>query len=354
VSALFARVADLPLVIEEYALDRLERDVSSAFTRVSTIVRLFGAGLEGAGEDVVYDAPDHDILQEAGPVLPLAGSWTLGSFVDHLATLDPFPQPPVREVSRRYRAWTFESAALDLALRQAGRPLHEVLGREPRPVRFVVSLRLGGPDEPSSVAPLRRRLDRYPDLEFKLDPTNDWDDALVADVAATGAVESVDFKGHYSGTIVDVEPDPALYARVLRAFPSAWIEDPHSGVPAIDALLEPHRDRVSWDAPIHAVADIEALPWPPTMVNVKPSRMGGLRELFAAYEHCEARGIRMYGGGQFELGPGRGHIQYLASLFHPDGPNDVAPAEFNLVDPPEGLPHSPLAPAPGATGFRWG
>jgi L-alanine-DL-glutamate epimerase-like enolase superfamily enzyme len=354
VSALFDRVAGLPLVIEEYALDRLERDVSSSFTRVSTVVKLYGAGLEGVGEDVVYDAEDHDVLQEAGPVLPLAGDWTLGSFIDHFERLDPFPAPPVREVSRRYRAWTFESAALDLALRQAGKPLHEVLGREPRPVRFVVSLRLGGPDEPSSMAPLRARLDRYPDLEFKLDPTNDWTDELVAELAATGAVESVDFKGLYSGTVVDVEADPALYARVLAAFPDAWIEDPHAHVLEIDALLEGHRDRVSWDAPIHSVADIEALPWPPKMVNVKPSRLGPLRDLFAAYEHCEANGIRMYGGGQFELGPGRGQIQYLASLFHPDGPNDVAPGGFNDVEPPAGLPTSPLAPQPSATGFRWG
>jgi L-alanine-DL-glutamate epimerase-like enolase superfamily enzyme len=349
--SLFDTVADLPLVVEEYALERLERDVSSAFTRVTTVVRLFGIGTEGVGEDVVYDAEDHDVMQEAGPGLPLAGDWTLGSFCDHLATLDLFPRPPQHDVSRRYRTWTFESAALDLALRQAGLPLHEALGREPRPMRFVVSLRLG---QPSTMEPLRRRLDLYPDLQFKLDPTNDWDDGLVAEVAATGAVESVDFKGHYSGTVVDVVADPALYERVLRALPEAWIEDPHSGVPEIDAILEPHRDRVSWDAPIHSVDDILALPWPPKLVNVKPSRLGGLRSLFAAYEHCEAHGIRMYGGGQFELGPGRGQIQYLASLFHPDGPNDVAPSGYNDVDPPAGLPDSPLAPQPSSVGFRWG
>jgi hypothetical protein len=346
--SLWERVAGLPLVVEEYALDRLQRDVSSAFTRVSTVVRLYGAGIEGVGEDVVYDAIDHDVLQEAGPMLPLAGSWTLESFCDHVEALDLFPQPPAREVSRRYRTWTFESAALDLALRQASLPLHAVLEREPRPVRFVVSLRLDG-----TIAPLQSRLDRYPDLQFKLDPTNDWTDDLVGEVAATGAVESVDFKGHYSGTIVDVAPDPALYERVLRHLPNAWIEDPHSGVPAIDELLIPHRDRVSWDAPIHSVADIEALPWPPKMVNVKPSRLGPLRELLAAYEHCEAHGIGMYGGGQFELGPGRGHIQYLASMFHPDGPNDVAPGGYNDPEPPERLPHSPLPPRPSDIGFRW-
>jgi L-alanine-DL-glutamate epimerase-like enolase superfamily enzyme len=351
--SLFDRIADLPLVIEEYALDRLERDVSSAFTRVCTVVKLYGMGTEGVGEDVVYDTVDHDILQEAGPVLPLAGDWTLGAFCDHFEALDPFPEPPQREVSRRYRNWTFESAALDLALRQGSTTLHAVLGRECRPVRFVCSMRLGSEDVPSSMEPLRRRLDPYPALQFKLDPTPDWTDELVAEIAATGAVESVDFKGQYHGTVVDTPADPALYERVLAALPDAWIEDPHT-TPEIMALLEPHQDRVSWDAIIHSVADIEALPFQPKMVNVKPSRLGPLRELFAAYEHCEANGIGMYGGGQFELGVGRGHIQYLASLFHPDGPNDVAPGGYNDNETPAGLPDSPLAPQPSRIGFRWG
>ena len=57
---------------------------------------------------------------------------------------------------------------------------------------------------------------------------------------------------------------------------------------------------------------------------------------------------------QFELDCGRGQIQYLASLFHPDGPNDVAPGGYNETDPPAGLPDSPLPVAVSATGFRWG
>jgi hypothetical protein len=118
-------------------------------------------------------------------------------------------------------------------------------------------------------------------------------------------------------------------------------------------VLEPYRERITWDANIHTVADIEGLPFPPRMVNVKPSRLGGLQELLAAYDHCAAHGIDAYGGGQFELGPGRGQIQYLASLFHPDAPNDIAPAAYNAVDPGPGLPASPLPPTPSALGFRW-
>ena len=99
--------------------------------------------------------------------------------------------------------------------------------------------------------------------------------------------------------------------------------------------------------------DIEGLPFTPRMVNIKPSRFGPLSELMRGYDYCEAKGIRAYGGGQFELGPGRGQIQYLASLFHPDTPNDVAPTGFHDPHPAPGLPTSPLPPTPSETGFRW-
>ena len=344
------RVADLELEIEEYGLEGLQEDVSSDFLRKSTVISLRGKGQEGLGEDVTYDAVDHEILQDAGPAQPLAGRWTIASFCDEIGALELFPQPPQRDVSVRYRRWAYESAALDLALRQAGETLHGALGRTPEPVRFVVSLRLG---EPPSLEPLSRRLDLYPGLRFKLDPTSSWDEELIAQLVATGAVDSVDFKGLYSGTVVDQPADPVLYGHVVEAFPDAWIEDPKL-TPEIDALLAPHRARFSWDAPIHSIEDIEALPYPPKMVNIKPSRLGGLRSLLDAYDYCAERGIGNYGGGQFELGVGRGQNQYLASIFHADAPNDVAPTGFNLPETPSGLPSSPLEPTPAASGFRWG
>ena len=207
----YDRIADLPLEIEGYDLEPLERDVSSAFTRLSTVVHLRGGGEEGVGEDVTYEGLDHVAFQDAGPALPLVRRWTMASFADHLDGLDLFPAPPVRDGSRLYRRWAFESAALDLALRQAGRPLHAVLEREPHPVTFVVSLRLG---EPASIDPVRQRLEHYPSLRFKLDPTDDWTDELIAGLVATGAVDSVDLKGLYEGTVVDQGADPDLYRRV--------------------------------------------------------------------------------------------------------------------------------------------
>jgi hypothetical protein len=345
------KLADLPVVIDGYALEPLERAVSSDFTRLSTVIRVRGGGDEGVGEDVTYEALDHIALQDAGPTQDLAGEHTIASLAELVGGLDLFPAEPVRDVSRLYRRWAFESAALDLALRQAGRSLAQALDREPAPVTFVVSMRLG---EPATIEPVRGRLERYPSLRFKLDPTNSWDRELVQALAATGAVDSVDLKGHYRGTVVDVESDPELYRLVAEGFPEAWIEDPDLSSPETDEVLRPHRDRITWDAPIHSIADVEALPFAPRMVNVKPSRFGSLRALLDAYDWLARRGIGAYGGGQFELGPGRGQIQYLASLFHPGTPNDVAPGGYNAPDPADGLPSSPLAPEPAAVGFRWG
>ncbi len=345
----FERLADLPLQVDFYELEALESEASSDFTRLSTVIHLSGAGEEGLGEDVTYDALDHVALQDAGSVAPLAGSYALGEFCEKIAALDLFSAEPEREVSRLYRRWAFDSAALDLALRQAGTTLAAALGREPQPLTFVVSLRLG---EPPSIDPIRKRLAITPDLNFKLDPTLSWDDALIAELVETDAIDSLDFKGHYKGTPVDQEPHPDLYRRVTDAFPNAWIEDP-ALTPATEPILAEKHDLITWDAPIHSIAEIEALPFPPQMVNVKPSRFGGLRPLLDVYDYLADRGIGAYGGGQFELGVGRGQIQYMASLFHPDTPNDVAPIGYNVPDPRPPLPASPLAPGIAPVGFRW-
>jgi L-alanine-DL-glutamate epimerase-like enolase superfamily enzyme len=348
----FDKLADLPLAVDGYGLEGLRAQVSSGFERLSTVVHLTGGGVEGVGEDVVYDAEDHVALQEAGPVLDLSGRYALGEFCERIDGLDLFAVEPQRgDVSRLYRRWTFHSAALDLALRQAGIPLHRALGREPRPLTFVVSLRLG---EPPTLAPVFSRLANYPTLRFKLDATSSWSPQIIAELAQTGSVDSIDFKALYHGTVVDQAPDPVLYERVVEAFPDAWLEDPDVVTEGTAAALADEHHRITWDAPIHSIDDIEALPFAPRMVNLKPSRIGGLKKLCDTYDYCTAHDIGAYGGGQFELGPGRGQAQYLASLFHADTPNDLAPSGFNQNDPPPGLPSSPLPVAADDVGFRWG
>jgi hypothetical protein len=345
--ATYDAVSELTLELESFELDRLEHVVSPEFTRVTTVVRLRGAGEQGVGEDVTYGVEEQDALQAEGHELPLAGSHTLDSFSQLAGRLELFPKEPGMAAFYDYRRWAFESAALDLALRQAGRSLAEVVEREPGPVRFVVSMNLG---DPPTSARVREWLEHYPGLQFKLDPRSSWTRELVDELAGLGAVESVDLKGQYEGTVVDQPPDPVLYRLVAEGFPQAFIEDP-ALTEQTDPILEPHRDRITWDAIIHSVEDVESLPFAPRTINIKPSRFGSLRRLFDTYDYCEEHGIRPYGGGQWELGPGRGQIQYLASLFHPGAPNDVAPSGFNM-QPRPGLPASPLQLALAPTGFR--
>jgi hypothetical protein len=127
--------------------------------RVTPPVRLVGADTDGLGEDVSVFREEDTALHETRPSLPLEGEWTLASFCDHLAALELWPEPPEWDGVWRFRNWAFESAALDLALRQAGRSLHDVLGLTPQPVRFVNSLGLG---KSPSIEPLHQRLARLP------------------------------------------------------------------------------------------------------------------------------------------------------------------------------------------------
>ena len=183
---LWDELAGLEARVDGYALRRREL-ARDGWTRVTTTVVLDGDGEAGEGEDVTYDAAEHDAFPAE---LMLAGTWSLD---DLSRRLDDFELPD-------YRRWAFESAALDLALRQAGRSLADVVGRPYRPVRFVASTR-------SDVAPW---LENDPALEFKLDATKEWDEELMRRLAALDRVRVVDLKAYYRGTVVDLEPDRLL------------------------------------------------------------------------------------------------------------------------------------------------
>jgi hypothetical protein len=319
--AAYAKLAGLGLEIEGYRIERHELDVSSGFCRVTTEIVLAGGGLEGRGEDVTYAAEDHD-------------------------GLDLVPgRPPQEEFFRAYRRWGFESAALDLALRQSRLSLGAALDRPYLPVRFVLSTRLD----------IKPWLAIDPRLEFKLDPTPEWDERLMREIAATDRVRQLDFKSFYQGSPVDNPPDPVQYRLVSEVFPGAVLEDPALEGPARD-MLRGQEARFSFDAPIHSWADVEAVTaWVAAAcgpsrdafvlrhLNIKPSRFGSVRALLDCVERAQAAGMVLYGGGQFELGIGRDQVQALASLLYPDGPNDVAPREYHGAARP-GVPPSPLTP----------
>ncbi|HLX18657.1 MAG TPA: hypothetical protein VKR23_00760 [Gaiellaceae bacterium] len=322
---LWDALAGLRVAVDDVTLQRCELP-REAWTRVTTTVRMVGDGETGEGEDVTYDAAEHDDF----PEVMVAGTWTLDDLSRRLDQV---------ELSD-FRRWAFESAALDLGLRQAGTSFADAVGGAYHPVRFVASTR-------DDVGPW---LANDPGLEFKLDATKDWDEAFMRSLAALDRVRVVDLKAYYRGTAVDLAPDPVLYRTVVDTLPDvviedAWLED---GCRAAFAGAE---DRLSFDAPVHSLADFDALPVEARWLNVKPSRFGTVRRLLECIEACTDRGVQLYGGGQFELGHGREQIQKVASVFYPGGPNDVAPSAYNEGAPQPDLPRSPLPAPDDAPGF---
>src|SRR4030095_6729778 len=116
---LFDRVRELPLTIDRVELEPHALALKH-MTRRTTVIHLHGAGHEGGGEDVSYDG-DLQLAFTDDALPSLTGSHTLESFSGLVAD-----QPG-------YRPWGLESAALDLALRQAGLSLATPVGPHAQP-----------------------------------------------------------------------------------------------------------------------------------------------------------------------------------------------------------------------------
>ena len=327
------------------------KTVSSGFERRTTVIHLQGGGDEGLGEDVTYDADDQIEQQDARPRAParrrLDPAVVLGSIsarLDHLQA-----GPPKMPMFPNYRGWGFEEA------RRSTSRCARLGARWPRcssatrAVTFVVSSHGRPADARAGHAPAAR----YPDLRFKLDGTPDWDDGLIAGLVESGAVDSIDFKGAYKGMVVDVDTGPELYRQDRRDVPRCLARGPDLEDEVAPRRSRPSEDRITWDAPIHSIDDI--LPSACCPRRSTSSRGGSARSRRSSPSTTSARSDGMgHGGGQYELGVGRAQIQYLAALFHPGAPNDIAPAGYDALDPEPGLPAVPLErrSAPASAGGR--
>ncbi len=181
------QLAELPIEIESYELTGHDREYGD-FTRPSTVVHLKGKGEEGIGEDVIYDVLDHIAQRDAGPVLQgqLTAPTTLGEACELLGELDLFNgTPPEREPSQ---ALPPLGLRVGRARPRAAPERRSRCGRSSSATRsrFASSARPGSAASTaakSSTEPIRKRLERYPGLEFKLDPENDWDEGLINEIA---------------------------------------------------------------------------------------------------------------------------------------------------------------------------
>ena len=340
---LYNKTAGLDLQIKNFKTETQEKQVSKHFTRRTTIVKLSGKGETGKGEDVIWEAEKHKY-----PKLNLKGSYSFQEFSEKLDETQIFPDEVEHtETDEKYRRWALESAALDLALKQNKLSLAEALDKEYSPVSFVVSPSMNSPD----IEKLEQLIEVNPGIEFKLDASEDWSQEFMEQLADMDRVRAVDLKGHYEDENVKMQPNPKIYKLVAERL-DALIEDPLY-TDETQKVLKGFENRVTWDKTITSVQTVKELSFKPDYLNIKPSRFGKIQKLLDTIQHCQTKNIKMYGGGQFELGIGRSHIHALASIFYPNGPNDVAPRIYNQEEVPDNPPKSPLKPEENLKGLEW-
>jgi hypothetical protein len=248
----YEAIAGLALEIDDYALDGLVQTVSSGFERRTTVIRLRGGSEEGIGEDVTYEGDDHLRQLELGPVLPLAGDWTVDSFSSHVAGLDLFPGgAPDQPAYLLYRRWAFESAALDPRA-APGRP-HP--GRRARARSRARALRVSprGSGSPRPSRPWAAGSRSTPTCGSSSTPPRTSTTGSSSSSSGRVAVDSIDFKGAYKGTSVDVPTDPGLYKRIAEAFPRGLARgSPTCRCQKPTPRSHPTAIASRWDAPIHS------------------------------------------------------------------------------------------------------
>ncbi len=359
---LLEAVLPLTVRIDSVASSQLELGGATSFTRVTTIVELHGDGQVGRGEDISYSSDTQEEMPASLAARDdLVGEWTIASLAEHLDA-HPLVTPGGKRMDDKpgYHRWAVESAALDLALRQRGTDLATLVGAEWQPLRVSLSMGLGSPP---SDAVVRDWLARDASISFKLDASTAWDHPLVAQLAEAGdAIATVDMKALYTGDWADNDYPPSLYEAIGHGLPHALIEDAKLDAESLDALDEDALGRLAWDYPITKPADVPGLEQStatfsdlrPAAINIKPSRFGTLEGLLETIALCDREGIPCYAGGQYELGIGRTHVQAIASLCFPDGPNDCAPVMFHAATPAsDDVPLGRVMPPAGHVGFGW-
>jgi hypothetical protein len=122
-------------------------------------------------------------------------------------------------------------------------------------------------------------------------------------------------------------------------------------MPPLEKSYNPFRPHHLGPSRVHP-RGLRSAPDPASGDQHQAARHGTLRRLLDVYDHCALHRIPTYGGGMDELAVGREQIQYLASLFHPDAPNDVAPVDYHAHQLSGDLPPSPLRVEPAPKGFR--
>ncbi|CAB4647311.1 unannotated protein [freshwater metagenome] len=205
-----------------------------------------------------------------------------------------------------------ESAVWDLHARKENTSLKNILGGQLDSI--VVGVVVGMSDTIDEVVAecVQRRNEGYRRIKIKISPGHDIE--VVRQVRAVLGDEyllQVDANGAY--TVEHIE-----HLNQLDAFNVQFIEQPfaHDDIDSHIALARQGRVRVCMDESISSRKDLEQMLdlGACSVVNIKPSRVGGIGEAVAMHNIVRARGVDAWVGGMLETGIGRASCLAVASL----------------------------------------
>jgi hypothetical protein len=85
---LWSKIAELPLVVEACEYERLHAILAHDSERITTHMRLIGAGADGLGEDVALHREDGKLTARGPAAAAARRRVDAGRLCDHIATLE--------------------------------------------------------------------------------------------------------------------------------------------------------------------------------------------------------------------------------------------------------------------------
>lgn len=296
-----AAVASVDIVWIQLPLRRPH--VAAHGTETTREVVLVGAadsdGLCGWGECSALSLPTYTAEYTAGAFDVLAGS-----MVPALIAQQRWAQPDHPMASA-----AVEAAVIDLALRRSGRSLAAMLGATTTSVGRCVVI-TGADTVPEMLDVVARAVSGGADM-VKLKVSAPWDPAVLDAVAASwpDLAVAVDANG-------SIANEPKLLS-ALDAHHVAYIEQPapagdDRGLAAIAAQLSVP---IALDESVTTASALNdsLAGGAGTMVNIKPSRVGGLVSALECVDVARSHGAAVFVGGMLETGVGRAAAVALAA-----------------------------------------
>ncbi len=323
------------------------------------VVTVHGDGVSGVGECVADADPFYsaETTRTAWHVISeFIAPMVLGASFEHPREI----HPALRAIRGHNMAKAaVEMAAWDLHAKEAGQPLHQLLGGSSTIVRRGIAsgVSIGIQD---SLDGLEERVeaelaDGYQRIKIKIKPG--WDIEAVERVRSRWPDIPLMVDANAAYTLAD-----AQHLAGLDRYGLMMIEQPLDYDDVRDhASLQGKIDTpICLDESLHSVkVAAEAIELGACrIINIKPGRIGGHAPSIAMHDLAAVHGIPVWHGGMLESGIGRAHNIHLSTLANFTLPGDVAASRRyfapDLIEPgievrPDGTIEVPSGPGIGVT-----